>query len=67
MTRIALTSLVLVQSLVGGVVGVDIAERSDAPYGYERLVGTARFAVDPKAPANQIIHALQTEHYLPGS
>ena len=58
MTRLLLAIILLSQSLVAAVVNVDITERSAAPHGYERLVGTAHFAVDPNDDANQYIHGI---------
>ncbi|MBI1786582.1 MAG: hypothetical protein HYR60_03385 [Acidobacteria bacterium] len=56
---LALTCL----TLPAAVVRIEVAERSDVLNGrsfgaagpYERIVGKAYFAVDPKVPANQII------------
>ena len=49
--------------LSAGLLRLEVAERSDVLQGrafgnagpYERIVGKAYFAVDPKLPANQII------------
>lgn len=37
------------------VAKIEISERSDVAGTYERLIGTAHFAVDPKLAANQIV------------
>jgi hypothetical protein len=58
-TRLLFAIILVSQCLSAGVVSVDIAERSEAPHGYERIVGTAHFAVDPNDPANQHIHGLK--------
>src|SRR5438874_10113202 len=56
----------LAAALSAAVVRVDVSDRSDVLGGksfgtagpYERLIGRAYFAVDPKLPANQIIRDL---------
>jgi len=66
MIRILIAAVLLVSGVHGAVVGVDVTERSDVLDGmafgevgaYERIVGKARFVLDPKAPANQIINDL---------
>ncbi len=50
----ALTSLAS-----AAVTGIEITEKSPVPGGYEKLAGTARFAVDPKLAANKIISDVQ--------
>jgi Alpha/beta hydrolase domain len=55
--------LCLAPALSAGLLRIELSERSDVLAGksfgsvgpYERLVGKAYFAVDPKLPANQII------------
>jgi hypothetical protein len=38
------------------VVGVDVSKRADVgTSGYEKIVGTIHFAVDPKDPRNRVI------------
>ena len=50
----ALTSLAS-----AAVTSIEITEKSPVSGGYEKLVGTARFAVDPKLAANKIISDVQ--------
>jgi hypothetical protein len=55
--------LCLAPAMPGGLLRIELSERSDVLGGksfgsvgpYERLVGKAFFAVDPKLPANQIV------------
>jgi hypothetical protein len=55
--------LCLAPAMPGGLLRIEVSERSDVLAGksfgsvgpYERLVGKAYFAVDPKLPANQIV------------
>jgi hypothetical protein len=66
-TRILILLTLLCAGLSAGVVGIDVTERSPVLDGkafggsgaYERIVGKARFAVDPDDPANSIIHDLE--------
>src|ERR1700674_5422714 len=53
--RLCALGLALVQFLSARVTGIEITQKSSSPNGYEQLIGTAHFAVDPKLPANQII------------
>jgi Alpha/beta hydrolase domain len=61
--RNSLTRLILLAALVGvagpvngEVTRVDIAKRTDVgTSGYEKIVGTIHFAVDPKAPRNRVV------------
>src|SRR5579862_911177 len=61
--RILLLALCLAPAAPAALLRIEIAERSDVLAGksfgsagpYERLVGKAFFAVDPKLPANQIV------------
>ena len=61
--KIFVLGLCLAPALPGGLLRIELSERSDVlggksfgPVGpYERLVGKAFFAVDPKLPANQIV------------
>jgi hypothetical protein len=63
MFRTLLLLAVLAVSAPAAVTHIDVLERSDVLDGksfgaagpYERIIGTARFAVDPKLPANRII------------
>jgi len=65
--RILLLLTLFGAGLSAKVVGIDVAERSPVLDGktfgsagaYERIVGKARFAVDPADPANAIIHDLE--------
>lgn len=65
--RILLLLALLTAGLSAKVVGIDVSERSAVLDGksfgsvgaYERVVGKARFAVDPEDPANAIIHDLE--------
>ena len=58
-----LLALCLAPALPAGLLRIELSERSDVLAGksfgaagpYERLVGKAYFAVDPKLPANQIV------------
>jgi hypothetical protein len=58
-----LLALCLAPTLPAGLLRIELSERSDVLAGksfgaagpYERLVGKAYFAVDPKLPANQIV------------
>ena len=66
-TRILLLLTLLSAGVSAKVVGIDVAERSAVLDGkafgrvgaYERIVGKARFAVDPDDPANAIVHDLE--------
>ena len=61
--RILLLALCLAPAAPGALLRIEISERSDVlaakSFGavgpYERLVGKAFFAVDPKLTANQIV------------
>jgi len=61
--RILILTCCLVSILPAAVVRIDVTEKSDVLAGksfgtsgpYERLIGKAYFAVDPKLPANKII------------
>src|SRR5580704_1874292 len=61
--KIFVLALCLAPALPAGLLRIELSERSDVLGGksfgnvgpYERLVGRAYFAVDPKAPANKII------------
>src|SRR5437868_3355435 len=60
--RTLLLAWLITAVLSAAVTRVEISERSDVLNGnsfaagpYERLVGKAYFAIDPKLPANQII------------
>ncbi|MEO7649947.1 MAG: hypothetical protein ABIZ80_05730, partial [Bryobacteraceae bacterium] len=61
--RIALLALCLTPLAPGKLLRIELSERSDVlgnhSFGktgpYERMIGKAYFAVDPKLPANQII------------
>ena len=63
LNRILLLALCLAPSVSAGLLRIELSERSDVLAGksfgsagpYERLVGKAFFAVDPKLPANQIV------------
>ena len=65
--RILLGVILACPVLFSGVVGFDVQERSKVldgeafgkTGGYERIVGRVSFAVDPKTPANGIIHDLE--------
>ena len=65
--RILLPAILVCPVLFSEVVGFEVRERSAVlegeafgkAGGYERIVGKASFAVDPKAPANGIIHDLE--------
>ena len=65
--RFLLIFTLLSGGLLAKVVGIDVTERSAVLDGksfgsvgaYERVVGKARFAVDPDDPANGIIHDLE--------
>src|SRR5947207_8546492 len=56
-------ALCFVSAMQAGLLRIELSERSDVlagkPFGpagsYERLIGKAFFAVDPKLPANRII------------
>jgi hypothetical protein len=37
------------------VSSIEIAQRTNIPAGYEKVIGTVHFAIDPKLPANQNI------------
>jgi hypothetical protein len=58
-----LLALCLAPAMSAGLLRIELSERSDVLAGksfgsvgpYERLVGKAYFAVDPKLPANQIV------------
>src|ERR1700680_1332515 len=58
-----LLALCLAPAMSAGLLRIEFSERSDVPAEkhcgwvgpYERLVGKAYFAVDPKLPANQIV------------
>src|SRR3954467_10127418 len=61
--RIFFLALCVSSAMHAGLVRIELSERSDVlggkPFGpagpYERLIGKAFFAVDPKLPANRII------------
>src|SRR5438552_5839925 len=61
--KIFVLALCLAPAMSAGLLRIELSERSDVLAGksfgsvgpYERLVGKAYFAVDPKAPANQIV------------
>src|SRR5437588_5371496 len=61
--RLALSALLLTSISPAALVRIEVKERSDVlagrPFGaagpYERILGRAFFAVDPKLPANRII------------
>ncbi|HWE49517.1 MAG TPA: alpha/beta hydrolase domain-containing protein [Bryobacteraceae bacterium] len=53
--RLCALGFAFVSLVSARVTGIDITGKSDAPDGYQRLIGKAHFAVDPKLPANQII------------
>jgi len=61
--KIFVLVLCLAPAMPGGLLRIELSERSDVLGGksfgsvgpYERLVGKAFFAVDPKLPANQIV------------
>jgi hypothetical protein len=61
--KIFVLVLCLAPAMPGGLLRIEVSERSDVlaakSFGtvgaYERLVGKAFFAVDPKLPANQIV------------
>src|SRR6202171_4407622 len=61
--RIFILVLCLAPAMSAGLLRIELSERSDVLGGksfgavgpYERLVGKAYFAVDPKLPANQIV------------
>src|SRR5258708_35161424 len=61
--RIFSLALCLVSAMHAGLLRIELSERSDVLGGksfgtagpYERLIGKAYFAVDPKLPANRII------------
>jgi hypothetical protein len=61
--RIGFFSLLLPATMLGGLVRLEVTERSPVLQGrtfgatgaYERVVGKAYFEVDPNAPANQLI------------
>lgn len=65
--RILLLLTLLSGGLSARVVGIDVTDRSAVLDGktfgsagaYERIVGKARFAIDPGDPANAIIHDLE--------
>jgi hypothetical protein len=65
--RILVFLALLSAGLSAKVIGIDVAERSPVLDGktfgsagaYERIVGKARFAVDPDDPANAMIHDLE--------
>jgi hypothetical protein len=56
-TILLLCALIALAPRAGAeVVGVDVSSRSDVGNsGYEKIVGTVRFAVDPKDPHNRMI------------
>src|SRR5213592_2117961 len=61
--RILILALSLAPAIPAGLLRIELSERSDVLAGkafgaagpYERLVGKAYFAVDPKLAANQIV------------
>src|SRR2546423_6141179 len=61
--RIFILTLCLAPTIPAGLLRIELLERSDVLAGkafgaagpYERLIGRAYFAVDPKLPANQIV------------
>jgi hypothetical protein len=61
--KIFVLALCLAPAMPAGLLRIELSERSDVLAGksfgsvgpYERLVGKAYFAVDPKLPANQIV------------
>src|ERR1700687_3949552 len=61
--KLLVLALCLAPAMSAGLLRIELSERSDVlagkPFGaagpYERLVGKAYFAVDPKLPANQIV------------
>ena len=61
--KIFVLALCLAPAMPAGLLRIEVSERSDVLAGksfgsvgpYERLVGKAYFAVDPKLPANQIV------------
>src|SRR5580704_12327391 len=61
--KIFALALCLAPAMPAGLLRIELSERSDVLGGksfgsvgpYERLVGKAFFAVDPKLPANQIV------------
>src|SRR4029077_4311190 len=61
--KLFLLALCLAPAISAGLLRIELSERSDVLAGkafgsvgpYERLVGKAYFAVDPKLPANQIV------------
>ncbi len=61
--RIVVVACCVVNTLFGGLVRIELSERSDVLDGksfgaagpYERMIGKAYFAVDPKLAANKII------------
>lgn len=66
--RVAVLALSLAALAPAALVRIEVEERSDVldgrPFGragaYERIVGKAFFAVDPKLPANRVIAGLHT-------
>jgi hypothetical protein len=53
--RLAVSALLLASLSQAALVRIEVKERSDVLAGYERVVGRAFFAVDPRLPANRII------------
>src|SRR6266702_2465548 len=61
--RVLIVALCLAPAMSAGLLRIELSERSDVLGGkafgsagpYERMVGKAYFAVDPKLPANRII------------
>lgn len=58
MRRISLF-LCLLGPLYGAIAGMEVVKREDVPGRYERIRAKARFTLDPKLPANQLIRDLE--------
>lgn len=59
MRRLVLCFLALTAPLSAAVAGIEVINREDVAGNYERIRGKARFTLDPKLPANQLIRDLQ--------
>ena len=57
--RVFILACLLTSLASAAVTAIEITEKSSVPGGYEKLVGTARFAVDPKLAANKIISDIE--------